>query len=218
MEKIQEDKYNEWIWNTKHISAPDEDWFIVKKFKTKRQILPIQEQRNIIESKMEYFWEYIPETELIETENWEYTIRQKFIKWKTLNQIDISNLSAETLRQLIDLIKKYLQYYKEQGWDLDLTGYQHYKWNPSHLERMIRNFLKINKNFLVSTNIMVGDDWNVYMIDVCESAEQRLAWKIKNFCAKPFIKRTIYNLEKALQKRVNFENKNIKDDLLDTLS
>ena len=77
------------------------------------------------------------------------------------------------------------------------------------------NFLKISKNFLASTNIMIWDDWNPYMVDVCESADSRLQWKIKNLLAKPFIKRTISNLEETLQKRIAFEN--INKELLDTL-
>ena len=210
--------YTSRLWKTKHISEPDESWFIIKVFKSKRQILPIDKQREIIEKKKLYFWEYIPETELIETENWEYIIKQKFIKWKTLSQTDISNLSAETLRQLVDFIKKYIKYFKEQWWDMDISWYQIYKWNVSNLERRIRGFLAINKNFLTSTNIMISEDWNVYMVDVCESSDFRLLWKIKNFCAKPFIKRTISNLEKILQRRINFENESISRELANALN
>jgi len=216
MNKIEAD-YTVRLWNTKYVSEPDEDWFINKVFKTKRQILPISKQRKIIEKKKAYFWEYIPETELIETENWKYIIRQKFIKWKTLAQTDISVLSAETLHHLIDLIKKYIKYFKEEWWDMDTTWYQIYKWNVSNLERRARQFLAINKNFLTSTNIMISDDWNVYMVDVCETSDFHLLWKIKNFCAKPFIKRTISDLENLLQKRINFENDNINKELLITL-
>ena len=210
--------YTDRLWKRKYVSEPDEDWFISKIFKSKKQIIPINEQRKIIETKKFYFGEYIPETELIETQNWEYIIRQKFIKWKTLAQTDISSLSADTLYKIIDLIKKYIKYFKEQWWDMDITWYQIYKWNVSDLERRLRHFLAINKNFLTSTNIMVSEDWNVYMVDICESADFRLLWKIKNFCAKPFIKRTISNLEKILQKKINFENENINKNLLDTLT
>ena len=109
MDKIK-GNYTNFLWNTKHISDPDEDWFISKIFKTKRQMLPIQEQRKIIEKKKQYFWEYIPETILCEFWDWwEYVIKQKFIKWKTLAQTDISDLSAETLEKLIDLMRKYLK-------------------------------------------------------------------------------------------------------------
>lgn len=218
MNKIEEN-YTSLLWNTKCISDPDEDWFISKIFKTKRQMLPIQEQRKIIEKKKQYFWEYIPETILCEIWDWEgYVIKQKFIKWKTLAQTDISSLSANTLYQIIDLIKKYIKYFKEEWWDMDTTWYQIYKWNVSNLERRLRQFLAINKNFLTSSNIMVSDDWNVYIVDICESSDFRLLWKIKNFCAKPFIKRTISNLEKVLQRRIIFENDGINRELINTLN
>ena len=218
MDKIEGDNYTTRIWNTKHISEPDSEWYIIKVFKTRRQMLPIDQQRDLIAKKMQYFGEYIPKTELVEFENWEYYIKQKYINWKTLAETDISNLSAKTLWNLIDLIKKYLKYYGEQWWELDLTWYQYYWWNPSPLKRKLLNFLKINENFLTSTNIMISDDWSVFMIDVCESADSRLQWKIKNFCAKPFIKRTISKLEEALQKRINFENESINTELLGTLT
>ena len=210
--------YTSWLWNTKHISEPDEQWFIYKFFKSKKQILPINEQKKIIEMKKKYFWEYIPETELVETENWEYIIKQKFIKWTTLAKTDISVLPAETLKKILDLIKKYLRYHKEQWWELDLTGYQYYPWNPSAIKRKLMNFLKINHNFLNSTNIMISEDWNVFMVDICDSADSTIPWKFKNFCAKPFIKRTISNLEKILQKKINFEDENINKNLLNTLT
>ena len=200
--------YTNKLWKSKHISAPDKDWFIVKEFNTKELMLSIHEQRKILNTKQKYFWEYIPETILCETGNWEYFIKQKYVNWKTLSQIDISVLSENTLSDLIDLIKKYIKYHKEQWWELDLTWYQQYKWNPKTLKRMILNFLKINQNFLASTNIMISNDWHVYMVDVCESTDIRLQWKFKNFCAKPFIKRTIFKLEKILQqKREHWEYK-----------
>lgn len=208
------------LWSTKYISASDKEWFVIKSFKDKRQVLSIDKQRKIIEKKKEYFWEYIPETELIEigTGDDDYIIKQQFIKWKTLAQIDISTLSAETLEKLLDLIDKYLLYYKEQWWEMDITWYQYYQWNPSSIRKKIMNFFKITKNFLTSTNIMISDDWNVYMVDVCESKYIRLQWRIKNFCAKPFIKMTISRLEDALQKRIDFEEENINRDLIQILN
>ena len=215
MDKIEED-YTTWLWNTKHIYKVGE-CYIIKVFKAERKIIPIQEQRRVLEIKKRYFWEYIPETELIEKENWGYVIKQKFVEWKTLANVDISSLSTETLEKLIDLIKKYLKYYKEQWWDMDITWYQYYPWNPNSIMRKFMNFLKINQNFLVSTNIMIWDDGNPYMVDICESADVRFQWKIKNLLAKPFIRRTISNLEETLQKRINFENEDMNQELLNTL-
>ena len=52
---------------------------------------------------------------------------------------------------------------------------------------------------------MISDDWNVYIVDVCESAETHPPLRFKNFCAQPFIKVTIHNLEKLLQNVANNE-------------
>jgi len=218
MNKLETENYTTYLWNTKHISEPDEEWFIYKIFKTRRQILPIDEQRKIIEKKMKYFWEYIPETILIEITDKDYIIKQKFIEWKTLSQTNIWDLPIETLEWLIDLIKKYLKYHNEQWWEMDITWYQFYEWNPSSIVRKIKNFLKIYKNFLTSTNIMIWENWNVYMVDVCESADSRIQWKIKNFCAKPFIKMTISKLEHILEWKINFESENTNEELFSTLS
>ena len=210
-----EDNYTTRLWYTKYITTPDEEWFISKFFKTKKQQLPIEQQREIIKSKKEYFWEYIPETTLCETWNGEYYIRQKFITWKTLAETDISTLSSETLWKLIDLINKCIRYHKEQWWEMDTTWYQYYKWNPSKIERRIRNFFKVHKNFLTSTNIIISNDWNVYMVDVCESSDSRILGKIKNIYGKPFIKRTVNELEKLLQQKITYEQKN--EEIFDVL-
>lgn len=213
MDKINQDFITR-LWETKYVSDPDENWFISKVFKTREQSLPIEEQKRLLDLKKIYFWEYIPETELVEIWDGYYFIKQKFIKWKTLAQTDISSLSADTLYQIIDLIKKYIKYFKEEWWEMDTTWYQIYKWNVSNLERRLRQFLAINKNFLTSTNIMVSEDWNVYMVDICESADSRILWKIKNFCAKPFIRKTISDLEKILLKKISInENDNLFDAL-----
>ena len=217
MNKFEEDYINR-LWETKYISEPDESWFVTKVFKTRDLMLPMEEQRRLLELKKKYFWEYIPETELIEIQDWEYMIRQKFIKWKTLAHTDISNLSAETLEKFIDLIKKYLKYNKEQWCEMDITGYQHYPWSPNSIKRRIKNFLKIKQNFLTSTNIMIWDDWNVYMVDICESAVVRLQSRIKNFCAKPFIKRTIKDLENTLKSKIETEKCKTSEELINTLN
>ena len=217
MNKVEEYNYTKKLWYTKYITDPDEDWYISKFFKTKKQQLPIEKQREIIRLKKEYLWEYIPKTILCETHDGEYFIKQQYIKWKTLAEIDISTLSTDTLEKLLDLIKKYIRYYKEQWWEMDTTWYQYYPWNPSNIERRIKNFFKVHKNFLASTNIMVSDDWNVYMVDVCESSDSRILGKIKNIYGKPFIKRTVNQLEKILNQKIAkaAKNKEIFDALND---
>lgn len=215
---VEVDNYTTRLWNTKHVSEPDTEWYISKIFKTRRQMLPLNQQRILIAKKMQYFGEYIPETELVEFWKWEYYIKQKYIKWKTLAETNVSDLSAETLWKLIDFIKKYLKYYKEQWWELDLTWYQYYEWNPCKIKRMFLNFLRIDKNFLTSTNIMISEDWNVYMVDICESADIRLKWKIKNFCAKPFIKKTISRLEKTFQSKIDLQKETTSSESSNVLN
>lgn len=213
----ENEEYSKWIWATKHITEPDECWYICKFFKTKKLMLPLDEQRRMLEKKKQYFWEYIPETILCETQDWGYFIRQKFIKWKTLASTNVFNLPAETISKIIDLIERYLKFHKEQWWIMDIAWYQHYESKPGTLERKIRNFFKIYKNFLNSTNIMISDDWNVYMVDVCESTDVRLQWRIKNFCAKPFIRMTIHNLEKLLQSKIRAEKQKTSNELMNAL-
>ena len=64
---------------------------------------------------------------------------------------------------------------------------------------------------------MISDDWNVYMVDICETTENRLQWRIKNFCAKPFIRLTIYNLEKLFQSKIQSEQEKISSELINSL-
>ena len=75
MDWLERDNYTTRLGNNKYISEPNSEWYIFKFFKTKEQILPIDQQRKLIASKMEYFGKYIPETSLCETGDWEYYIK-----------------------------------------------------------------------------------------------------------------------------------------------
>jgi len=55
------------------------------------------------------------------------------------------------------------------------------------------------------------------MVDICDSAVIRLQSRIKNFCAKPFVKRTIKNLEKVLQQKIEIQKEQTSKELLETL-
>ena len=55
------------------------------------------------------------------------------------------------------------------------------------------------------------------MVDICESAVYRLQSRIKNFCSKPFIMRTIKKLEELLQQKINFEKERTNKELVDNL-
>jgi len=46
------------------------------------------------------------------------------------------------------------------------------------------------------------------MVDVCESSDSRIFGKIKNIYGKPFIRRTVKQLEKLLQQKIVIEKKN----------
>ena len=76
MDKINQDFITR-LWETKYVSDPDENWFISKVFKTREQSLPIEEQKRLLDLKKIYFWEYIPETELVEIWDGYYFIKQK---------------------------------------------------------------------------------------------------------------------------------------------
>lgn len=197
------------LWAEKLILEPDEHNFIEKHFRDWLTPLSFFEQQELLDKKSKYFGKYMPLTFLCERDNWTYIIRQEFIKWKRLSDVNINNLSANTLTQLLDLINKYIKYGKEEKKLLDYTWHQEYPDNPPLLIRKLRTFLKVNKNFLISTNIMISDDWNVYMVDLCETKDyhENFTKRIKNFCSKPFIKKTISELEEVLKMKKDEENK-----------
>lgn len=195
-------------WAIKLVSTPDKDWYIFKFFKKDYHILDIKTQQSILEKKKEYFWKYIPETILCKDLDWSYYIKQKFISWNVLKDVNINDLSTQTLEQLLDLINKYLLYCKNENQMIDITGYIDYWKQISLNKRRLLNFLQIYKNFLSSTNIMIDDNWNVFMVDICDSWETRTVWKFKNFCAKPFIEYTKYSLSEII--RLRQEEKPVK--------
>lgn len=72
------------------------------------------DQQKIIATKMRYFGEYIPETDLQEIEDGSYIIKQKFIDGRHLKDIDIKNLSSQHIGMLLDLIARYIRYSKAE--------------------------------------------------------------------------------------------------------
>lgn len=207
-------------WFEKEISAPDKQGFIIKKFKKDRTPLPYREQERILRTKKKYFGKYIPETTLIQNpllEERDYCIRQKFIEGRELREIDIHSLSAKTLVQLLDLLQCYLSFSKDHNIPIDIMGNQ-----PNSVEniriRRMKNFLLIYKNFLSSSNIIVSREGDIFMVDVCETqdAQNSLLKKIKNFFARPFINRTLKNIEKETQKK-KMMIKNTQENLLQIL-
>jgi hypothetical protein len=73
MDEINIDEYTR-SWVTKYITEPDEQWYIFKYFKNDWIHIPysFEQQNNIIEKKKQYFWKFIPETELIKNDDGSY--------------------------------------------------------------------------------------------------------------------------------------------------
>ena len=185
MDEINIDEYTR-SWVTKYITEPDEQWYIFKYFKNDWIHIPysFEQQNNIIEKKKQYFWKFIPETELIKNDDGSYCIRQKFIEWKLLKFIDIYKLDKKVLSDLLELIKSYIAYWKDEWIEIDVMWCQH-DINPSMniRERRRIHYSRLFSGFLSSTNIMISNDGRVYMVDVCDTIPvkpNRKVDKIKN--------------------------------------
>lgn len=183
----------------KQVSPPDDSGYIIKSFKAWQPLFSYDEQKKILNTKKQYFGEYIPDTELIVLDKDNYVIKQKFVDGKLLKDVDIEDLSAEALGNLLDLLQKYICYCKEQNAFLDTIGYHQYKNNIWHWERKFRNFLKIYKNFLLSTNIMITPEWKVFMVDICDTKKQQSS--LKKFSKEFFIPLTLDKISKLIAKK-----------------
>ena len=183
----------------KRVSKPDEFWYVLKIFKPWKIPLSFEEQKNNLALKKQYFWDYIPETELIILDGWKYGIKQKFVKGNLLKDLNVSDLSAKTLEDLLDLLQKYLRYCKEQNSYLDIFGYQQYLNCSTSFERKFRNFLGIYKNFLLSTNILITQEGKVFMVDVCDSKKNQSFFK--KISKKFFIPLTLNKISKLTIKK-----------------
>jgi hypothetical protein len=172
MQNRESEEYYKNEWVTKSIIWPDENGYVFKFFKKDgiHKLYSFQKQRSIIEKKKQYIWKYLPETELIEKVDWSYYIKQKYIKWKLLKFIDIKNLDANVLSDLLDLIKGYVAYSKDEWIELDVLGYQKDIHEEDNIwKRRVLFYSRLFDSFLTSTNIMISDDNKVYMIDVCDT-------------------------------------------------
>ena len=174
----------------KVVKGPDSEGYVYKYFKKDIEFPSLVEQKRILEAKKQYFWKYIPETEFFEQEDGTYYIKQKYIKGVLLKNVDIHELSPKALSSLLDLFHSYILYSKKEKQQLDIFWYQEYSDEMNIWEKRFRNFLKVYKNFLLSSNIIITPDWMVFMIDVCDDKKIGIPshlQRIKNLFAQPFI-------------------------------
>lgn len=212
MKKLEAENYYKREWVTKSLIWPDEQGYIFKYFKKDIEHIPysFDKQSSIIEKKKQYIWKFIPETELIKNEDWTYYIKQKFIEWRLLKFIDINELDANILSDLLELFDGYIAFCKNEWIEMDVIGYQQ---DIHHLENMWkRRFLfytRIFRSFLESTNIIISNDNKVYMIDVCDTIPTRkkkdilhkTKYAIRQAIIDLWIKNTEYKVRRILKEK-----------------
>lgn len=211
MKNFEAESYYKNEWVTKSIVWPDEQWYILKFFKKDCEHEPysFEEQSSIIEKKKQYIWKFLPETELIKNHDGTYYIKQKFIEWKLLKFIDINELDAEVLSDLIELFEWYNAYCKSEWIEMDVIGYQqdihnHEPW----WKRRMMFYTRILNGFLSSSNIIISNDKRVYMIDVCDTipkAKNDIISKTKSAVRKAimniWIKKAEYKIHRLIKEK-----------------
>ena len=219
MDKI--DNYTLRAWCTKDITEPDEQWYIFKIFKIDwiHKPYPFEKQNSIIEKKKQYFWKFIPETELIKNDDDSYYIKQKFIRWRLIKFVDVNQLNQQTLSDLLELLKWYIAYCKDEWIEMDIFWYQQdINASMNIWERRILFYTRLLNSFLSSTNIMISDDGKVYMIDVCDtipiykwkSKIEKLKSIVRNAIISLWIKKTIFKIQLLINRK--------REELIDVLS
>ena len=212
MQNRESEEYYKNEWVTKSIIWPDENGYVFKFFKKDgiHKLYSFQKQRSIIEKKKQYIWKYLPDTQLIEEVDWGYYIKQKYIKWKLLKFTDINNLDANVLSDLLDLIKGYVAYSKDEWIELDVLGYQKDIHEEDNIwKRRVLFYSRLFDSFLTSTNIMISDDNKVYMIDVCDTIPTRkkkdilhkTKYAIRQAIIDLWIKNTEYKVRRILKEK-----------------
>jgi hypothetical protein len=195
-------------WKTKSVVWPDKNGYVLKYFKDdiKDYLYSYDEQLDILALKKRYFWKYIPETVLVR-EDWDkYYIKQKFIKWKLLKFVDVEDLPPKTLDALFDLFKNYITFSRDEWVVMDVYWYQRDLEGLDNIwARRFAVYMRFYTNFLNSSNVIVSDDWDVYMVDVCDIKPmprdvnswhfQNLKKFIRNRILSSWIKRTLSKLK-----------------------
>ena len=222
MNKIDIDKYKR-DWVTKYITWPDENGYILKFFKNDwiHEPYSFEKQNNIIEKKKKYIWKFIPETELIKKEDGSYYIRQKYIEWRLLKFVDINQLDKKVLYDLLDLLKWYIDFCKNEWIQIDIFGYQE---DICHAENTRKKrylfYTRLLNSFMSSTNIMIWNDGRVYMVDVCDTIPipikkdsqklQKVKQAVRHAIMELWIKKTIFKIQLLINMK--------REELIDALS
>ena len=211
MKNLESEEYYLREWVTKSLVGPDERGYIFKYFKNDGIHKPFsfEKQKDIIEKKKQYIWKFLPETELIRYDG-SYCIKQKYIEGKLLKFIDINQLDANVLSDLLELFDWYIAYCKEEWVEIDVIWYQQDIYTLEDMRK--RRFLfytRIFDSFLSSTNIMISNDNKVYMVDVCDTIpeikRQNMMYKLKSAVRqailKLWIKKTEYRIRHLISKK-----------------
>lgn len=121
-------------------------------------------------------------------------------------------MKHESLVQLLDLLQSYIRYSQHTEAFLDVLGYQ----DNSHLnawQKILHKAVLAYKNFLVSSNIIVDEQGNVFLVDVCETlhdTKEHIYHKhtklsslklAKLHIRKFFIKQTLNKIRQTIAKR-----------------
>ena len=212
-------------WAIKYISGPDDNGYILKKFKNDGLHIPysFEEQYQIIRKKKQYFWKFIPETELIRNDDGSYCIKQKYIEWRLLKYTDINHLDNKILSDLLELFNWYIAFCKDEWMEIDVFWYQQDINNIENIrKRRIRYYIRMFNGFLSSTNIIISNDNRVYMIDVCDTIpikkdnqklrkiQRAIKCAIKWAIVELWVRRSAFKIRGIMEKKRN--------ELLDALS
>ncbi len=170
--------------------------------------------RKEIAKRKENMGKYIPDTSLEKDEKGAFYIKQTYIPWKTLKNVDIKTLSKSQIQELIDFVEKYILHCKKEWLTPDFIGDQ---WIDNLFFAGIELIKRLPKNILSSSNIVFGDDWHFYLVDVVDidwattpflSFLDKISQKILGL----FVKNTIRKL-KRLEETKNDVASKISDTL-----
>lgn len=206
-------------WAIKYVSKPDDKGYIFKYFRKDSIHTPysFEEQNKNIEKKKQYIWKFLPETQLLKNDDGTYYIKQKYIEWKLLKDVNIHNLDDKVLSDLLELFDWYMAYCKDENARIDIIWFQEDIDSLKNIRK--RRFLfytRIFNRFLSSSNVIISNDNKVYMIDVCDAIpvnnNQKL-YKIKMEFRQAFMKLWIKKAELKIRRLIKEKKKELYDVL-----
>jgi len=212
MKNLESEKYYKSEWVTKSLVWPNAQGYIFKYFKKDCEHKPysFEKQSDIIEKKKQYIGRFIPETELVKCSDGTYYIKQKYIEWRLLKFIDINQLDAKVLSDLLELFDWYMAFCKDEWIKLDVIGYQQDIHNLENLrKRRYLFYSRMFDGFLSSTNIMISNDNKVYMVDVCDTIPEpknqdklsKLKYAVREAIIDLWIKKTKYRIHRLIKEK-----------------